>query len=47
MIEYADDVRATACIAECEFKFNLLTVQQDATYSVYYISVRSSTCFGS
>jgi len=23
---------------------NLLTVQQDATYSVYYISVGSSTC---
>jgi len=26
---------------------NLITVQQDATYSVYYISVGSSTCFGS
>ena len=25
---------------------NLLTVQQDATHSVYYISVGSSTCFG-
>ena len=25
---------------------NLITVQQDATYSVYYISVDSSTCFG-
>jgi len=25
---------------------NLLIVQQDATYSVYYISVGSSTCFG-
>jgi len=25
---------------------NLITVQQDATYSVYYISVGSSTCFG-
>ena len=24
---------------------NLITVQQDATYSVYYISVGSSTCF--
>ena len=24
----------------------LVTVQQDATYSVYYISVGSSTCFG-
>ena len=24
----------------------LITVQQDATYSVYYISVGSSTCFG-
>jgi len=27
-------------------KFNLIIVQQDATYSVYYISVGSSTCFG-
>ena len=26
-------------------KSNLITVQQDADYSVYYISVRSSTCF--
>ena len=25
---------------------NLITVQQDASYSVYYISVGSSTCFG-
>jgi len=25
--------------------FNLITVQQDASYSVYYISVGSSTCF--
>ena len=25
---------------------NLITVQQDATYSVYYISLGSSTCFG-
>ena len=25
---------------------NLVTVQQDATHSVYYISVGSSTCFG-
>ena len=25
---------------------NLITVQQDATYSVYYISVGNSTCFG-
>jgi len=25
---------------------NLITVQQDATYSVYYISVGSSTYFG-
>ena len=24
---------------------NLITVQQDETYSVYYISVGSSTCF--
>jgi len=24
---------------------NLITVQQNATYSVYYISVGSSTCF--
>ena len=27
-------------------QFNLITVQQDATYSLYYISVGSSTCFG-
>jgi len=26
---------------------NLIIFQQDATYSVYYISVGSSTCFGS
>jgi len=25
---------------------NLITSQQDMTYSVYYISVGSSTCFG-
>ena len=25
---------------------NLIIVQQDATYSVYYISVGSSKCFG-
>ena len=25
---------------------NLIIFQQDATYSVYYISVGSSTCFG-
>ena len=29
-----------------ELVLNLITVQQDATYSVYYISVSSSTCFG-
>ena len=27
-------------------ELNLITVQQDATYSVYYISVGSSKCFG-
>ena len=27
-------------------EYNLIIVQQDATYSVYYISVGSSTCFG-
>jgi len=26
-------------------ELNLMTVQQDVTYSVYYISVGSSTCF--
>jgi len=26
--------------------FSLITVQQDETYSVYYISVGSSVCFG-
>jgi len=25
---------------------NLIIVQQDATYSIYYISVDSCTCFG-
>jgi len=29
-----------------KYLWNLITVQQDATYSVYYISVGSSTCFG-
>ena len=29
-----------------QFDSNLITVQQDETYSVYYISVGSSTCFG-
>jgi len=27
-------------------EYNLITLQQDATYSVYYISVFSSTYFG-
>jgi len=27
-------------------EFNLIIVQQDAIYSVYYISGGSSTCFG-
>ena len=27
-------------------ELNLIIVHQDATYSVYYISVGSSTCFG-
>ena len=31
---------------ENRFLFNLITVQQDATYSAYYISVGSSICFG-
>ena len=26
--------------------FYLIIIQQDVTYSVYYISVGSSTCFG-
>jgi len=30
----------------CVSVSNLITVQQDATYSVYYISVGSSTRFG-
>jgi len=29
-----------------KWKSNLIIVQQDATYWVYYISVGSSTCFG-
>ena len=32
--------------AENRSKYNLITVQQHATYSVYYISVGSSTIFG-
>jgi len=28
------------------FKTSSIIVQQDATYSVYYISVGSSTCLG-
>jgi len=35
------------CPTICNTKqSNLITVQQDATYSVYYISVGISTCFG-
>ena len=35
------------CLQKGHFlNFNLMTVQPDATYSVYYISVGSSTCFG-
>ena len=34
------------CELSDELKSNLRTVQQDATYSVYYIYVGSSTCFG-
>jgi len=33
-------------IAEQNKLLNLITVQKDTTYSVYYISVGSSTCFG-
>ena len=33
-------------IAENEVEYNWITVQEDATYSVYYISVGSSTFFG-
>jgi len=29
-----------------QIQSNVITVQQDATYSVYYMSVGSSTCFG-
>ena len=49
-------VWACGLIAACRSEFyiygsvhresNLITVQQVATYSVYYISVGSSTCFG-
>ena len=31
---------------EFKIKFNLTIFQLDATYSVYYITVGSSTCFG-
>ena len=34
------------CRKNSDFVINSITVQQDATYSVYYISVGSSTCFG-
>ena len=36
---------AGSCGCECTL-LDLITVQQDETYSVYYISVGSSTCFG-
>ena len=31
---------------QINLRYISITVQQDATYSVYYISVGSSTCFG-
>jgi len=34
------------CSWEGNIVMDLITVQQDETYSVYYISVGSSTCFG-
>jgi len=45
-------VRVCVCARAClkllwrSCNLNLITVQQDETYSVYYISVGSSTCFG-
>jgi len=33
-------------IAENEVEYNSVTIQQDATYSVYCISVGSFTCLG-
>jgi len=33
-------------ISEIPIDLNLIIVQKEATYSVYYISVGSSTCFG-
>ena len=42
-------IRVAACLvgrSQHQNPSNLITVQQDATYSVYYISVGSCTCFG-
>jgi hypothetical protein len=38
-------MKCMPCFEEDRVQF-LITVQQDSTYSVYYISVGSSTCFG-
>jgi len=43
--DYAKEIMHALCFCEMSCQ-NLITVQQDATYSVYYISVGSSTCFG-
>ena len=40
------NVMQVATVFFHKYVYNLITVQQDATYSVYYISVGSSTCFG-
>ena len=40
------DNTATDSIYLDMLQLNLINIQQDATYSVYYISVGSSTCFG-
>ena len=41
-----NDVKEFSIHGSMHRESNLITVQQDATYSVYYIPVGSSTCFG-
>jgi len=46
MIELLCRIAASPCISVTRTTLNFIIVQQDATYSVYYISVGSSTCLG-
>ena len=45
-IEYCPSSIFMQPIAENEVEYNSITIQQDATYSVYCISVGSFTCLG-